>query len=506
VRVSSAILRLLLAFAVVFPMAAANRYAIGLTHNGTRIQANEVPGASAGSPTVLLIGGLDQGDDSVRVVEHEVQYYEKIKEKKRPFRLLAIPLANPDHSRLMFPPTGVAYRENPESNALWRWIGLQAPDFVLIAGSQYSGLADALSNHAVADVGRIPARIVAVQEGILKELGKKIQIPPSEAHQEIERRRARSPRQLADELAQFYGHDFNQVIYINSLALIAQIRLGHIADVQKLVEPYVNGSKDSLARPNSLVLAGHLVFAELAKRTHDPRYTALVKKVADLGFTASGEMKESMPYHNEMSDSVFMATPIVTEAGKLTGEGKYFDLAARHQAFMENLDLRSDGLYRHSPLTDAAWGRGNAFPALGLALTLTDFPKDHPQYGHILLAYQQLMAALSKYQDQDGMWREVIDQPGSYSEFSATAMIGFAMLRGIREGWLDKAAYQPKVDAAWRAILARVGPQGELVDVCESTNKQKTLQDYLDRAAILGKDARGGAMALMFATEMAGLP
>jgi hypothetical protein len=44
-----------------------------------------------------------------------------------------------------------------------------------------------------------------------------------------------------------------------------------------------------------------------------------------------------------------------------------------------------------------------------------------------------------------------------------------------------------------------------LIDVCESTNKQKTLDDYLRRAAIVGRDVRGGGMALLFATEMAGL-
>ena len=69
--------------------------------------------------------------------------------------------------------------------------------------------------------------------------------------------------------------------------------------------------------------------------------------------------------HGEMSDAYFMATPLLAKVGKLTGEQKYFDLALRHIHFLENLVLRDDGLYRHSPLTDAAWGRGNAFPALG---------------------------------------------------------------------------------------------------------------------------------------------
>ena len=104
------------------------------------------------------------------------------------------------------------------------------------------------------------------------------------------------------------------------------------------------------------------------------------------------------------------------------------------------------------------------------------------------------------------MWHEVIDEPGSYAETSATAMIGLAMERGIRRGWLDPAAYQPRVNRAWSAVLARVGNDGQLVDVCESTNKQKTLEDYLHRAAILGPDPRGGAMAMLFATEMGGLP
>src|SRR5262249_41712673 len=162
-------------------------------------------------------------------------------------------------------------------------------------------------------------------------------VPLSDARKEIERRRSRSPRQLADELAKLYGHNFDQVTYIQALALIARVRLGDTADVVRLAEPYVNGSKDSLARPNSLVLAGRLVFGELAERTRDARYVELVRKAAAFGFTESGEMKEAMPFHGEMSDSVFMDFSILARAGKITGEKKYFDMAARHFAFMQKL-------------------------------------------------------------------------------------------------------------------------------------------------------------------------
>jgi rhamnogalacturonyl hydrolase YesR len=321
----------------------------------------------------------------------------------------------------------------------------------------------------------------------------------------MDRRRARTPRQLADELAKYYGHDFEQPLYIQAIALVAQARLGHIEEVKQLAEPYVKGTKNSLERPNSLVLAGHIVFTELARRTGDPRYVQMVRKVGDLGFEPDGRMKESMPYHDQYSDSVFMGTVIVAQAGALTGERKYFDMAARHVAFMQKLVLRTDGLYRHQPLTDAAWGRGNGFPAIGLAMALSEFPHDHPAYAQLVRDYQAHMAALARHQDHDGLWRNVVDYPGAYPEFSATAMIGFAMLRGVRKGWLQPAQYMPLVDKAWDAVVSRVGPEGHVVDGCESTTKMKTLDEYLDRAALLGPDARSGAMALMFATEMAGL-
>jgi rhamnogalacturonyl hydrolase YesR len=477
---------------------AADTLDVGLTENGTVIEAASIPAASGALPTVLLIGGLAGQDESVAIVRQELQTFEAIKPDRRRFRLLAISLANPDRSSLAFPPVGIAYRDNPESHALLRWIAIQAPDLAIVVGNQDFGLAGALALNTVAGVGRIPAQLVTPRPGILESLQT---IPRSEAHQEIDRRLSRTPHQLAEELAQYYGHDFDQPAYIQAIALIGQLRLGHQPDVEQLVSPFVDGSKDSLAKPTSPSFAGHLVFAELAERTHDPRYLQLVRRTADLGFTASGDMKESMPLHDEMSDSVFMACPILASAGKLTGESKYFDMAARHFSFMQKLCVRPDGLYRHSPLSEAAWGRGNAFPALGLAWTLSYFPSQHPEFKRMLLAFQEHIAALAPFQDANGMWREVIDQRGSYSEYSATAMIATAMLIGIKHGWLESAACQPRIDRAWRAILARTGAGGRLMDVCESTGKQKSLKDYIHRAAILDRDPRGGAMALLLATE-----
>ena len=305
-------------------------------------------------------------------------------------------------------------------------------------------------------------------------------------------------------LATVYGHELKEAVYIPALALIGRLRLGGVdvmEDVESIVAPYISGERNSMDNATSSHLSGHLIFAELAERTKNKRYVELVRAAADSGFEWDGSPRQAMPYHNEMSDSVFMGTPILVKAGKLTSEPRYFQMAAKHLRFMRKLCLRADGLYRHSPLSEAAWGRGNGFPALGLALSLEDMPKG-PDQAEMLVAFQTHMAALLKHQDETGMWRQVVDVPGSYREFSATAMIGFSMAKGIRLGWLDAATYRPAVERAWTAVKTRISNTGQLIDVCTNTGKQKTLKDYFERTAVMGVDARGGAMALLFATEL----
>ena len=107
---------------------AAERWTIGLSTNGSSIEALVAAGPSADSPTVLLVGGVTGRDQSTDAVMREVAGFEALPQNRRRFRLLAIPIANPDAQPLQFPPTGAAYREHIESHVLWRWIGTHVPD------------------------------------------------------------------------------------------------------------------------------------------------------------------------------------------------------------------------------------------------------------------------------------------------------------------------------------------------------------------------------------------
>lgn len=523
--------------------------AIGVTRRETPIPCLIDRAELADEPDrrhVWLVSGLDGMDLSVDETLNLLRWFHTSDDAsalRKSMALSAVVIANPDGwlsqqgSKNLsggeltrgYPPPADGYLSQtvPEAQYLWRWLGTQAPDVVIDVRQKVDGpaadddFARQLAKHSAAGVGTVRVQSLAVSaageltSAKAKSLLESAASEQSEARRERLRRRGRSPIEVAEQLAKRYGHSLKSVQYIPAVAVIGRIRLSeltndpsHRQDAERIVEPYVAGQRPAISdKPSGSDFAGHLVFGELAQRTSDAatktKLIALARAAADFGFDPNGQPRAVMPAHAEMSDAVFMSCPILAQVGRLTGEMKYHDMAVRHLAFMRKLCARPDGLYRNSPLNDAAWGRGNGFPALGLALTLTDLPAEHPGRADMLRAFQEHLASLRTHQDPTGMWHQVIDVEGSYRELTATCMISFAMLRGMKHGWLDRATYEPCVRKAWPAILARIGADGSLIDVCEGTGKQTSLRAYLDRKAILGPDDRGGAMALLVATEMA---
>lgn len=475
-----------------FPVviAAASGASFGVTPAGAPMPAEIGPK----NPGVVVIGGLDGTEASVEAARKAA--------RGKGATALLHRFANPAAS---FPPTGEAYAgQGGEAHYLWRFLLQRAPDVVIIVRSEGASGGTASSSLIAALQGKIPAEAVDEGKELAAALKKKREASPW--RKEIEARLARPPMEVARQLAVHYGHALDEAVYIPAMAVVGRLRLdqaGTLADAERIVAPYATGAKPSLGpKPSASHQSGHLLFGELFKITKKPAYLDLVKAAAGMAFDEAGKPRESMPLHNEMSDSFFMGCPILAQAGRLTGEERYYDMALRHFRFMQKLDLRADGIYRHSPLDEGAWGRGNGFPALGLALTLTELPENHPVRPEFLAAFQSHLRALLRHQDDLGAWHQVIDRPESYPEYTATAMIGFALTCGLRHGWIKGAAFEVARDQAWKAISRRTAPDGVLLDVCASTGKQKSLREYYDRPAIFARDPRGGAMGLLFSTEL----
>ena len=374
-----------------------------------------------------------------------------------------------------FPPQGRAYRENSASHRVWRSVLIDAPDVIVVPGGEDFGLRAS----GVPVVRETPRKVTA-----------------SALRREQSRRMKRSASEWMAQLAGQYGQELREMVYTLSFSVWGRLRAGQIEAARPILEPFLDGRVDSLAKPTASHYSGHLTLAALFELTGDTRAKERVIAAAKLAL--------ANPLHNEMSDAVFMVCPLLATAGKFTGNATYFDAALRHFDVMRKLCLRADGLYRHSPLDEAAWGRGNAFPLLGLALTLTAIPATHAAHQPLREAYVKHADRLLTVQSRGGCWRQVVDKEDAWEEFTATAMIGWGLRRGITQKWLRGKKYEVAVEQAWMAMRRRTGADGVLIDVCESTGKQKSLADYYNREAIMGKDPRGGAMALQFASEMTG--
>ncbi len=290
-----------------------------------------------------------------------------------------------------------------------------------------------------------------------------------------------TPRAYAENLSRFYGQTAKDLSYMETFALLARARLGQREAVASLLSPWIQKDQESLANVHPVISAGHLVFREI------PGGAEILEM--------AGARAARDPKDHEMSDSVFMVCPLLAATGR-------YEEAGRHFKKMEDYCRRPDGLYRHSPLCEAAWGRGNGFPLIGMALALSDIPSSHSAFSQILPSFQALAAVLIKHQNENGMWHQLIDEPDSTAEFSATALIGTALARGVRRGFLPQADFGASIQKAWEGVVSRTSPTGELRDVCESTGKFPSREDYLKRKMIRGRDNRGGSLALFFAVEM----
>jgi unsaturated rhamnogalacturonyl hydrolase len=158
-------------------------------------------------------------------------------------------------------------------------------------------------------------------------------------------------------------------------------------------------------------------------------------------------------------------------------------------------------LFFHGTNAPFYWSRGNGWMAAGSAELLRSLPKDHPKFDRIMKGYRTMMTALLTHQGEDGLWHQLIDHPESWSETSGTGMFTFAMVTGVKQGWLDAQTYGPAARKAWLGLVGKLDKDANVSDVCAGTNKGDTLDFYLTRPRLLG-DLHGQAPMLWTASAL----
>lgn len=175
-------------------------------------------------------------------------------------------------------------------------------------------------------------------------------------------------------------------------------------------------------------------------------------------------------------DDLYMSVPCLAQAGKLTGDGRYYDDATRQIIqFHDRMFVKERSLFMHAWVQEMEphpvfhWARANGWAIMAMTELLEVLPEDHPQRARILSIYRTHAAGIAATQGHSGLWHQLLDRRESYEETSASAMFVFALAHGINRGWLDALAYGPAVSIGWNAVARNVNAQGQVEGTCVGT-------------------------------------
>ena len=188
---------------------------------------------------------------------------------------------------------------------------------------------------------------------------------------------------------------------------------------------------------------GGEAYARAAEWTGDPAMQQAVEGLLEWIRLKSPRSADGTLYHvfntPEMwSDGFNCAPPI------LAAMGHHDEALAQIDGYRSRLWNPQKKLLSHiwddgtqSFRDPAFWGGGNGWAAAGLARVLRHLPRHRRKDRERLALFaEEILAGCLAYQRSDGLFHNVLDQPGTFVETNLAQMLAFAAYEGVREGWL----------------------------------------------------------------------
>lgn len=244
-------------------------------------------------------------------------------------------------------------------------------------------------------------------------------------------------------------------------------------------------------------------FLKLGKYMADEQFKTLdPTEYAQLDSVSEKWYDSGLSWNSRMwIDDMYMLPILQIEAYKATGDTIYIERAGKEMAaYLKELQ-KENGLFHHADNVPIYWGRGNGWVAAGMAEVLDKLPENSIYFEPIMNGYLKMMETLLKYQSENGMWNQIVDDPKAWPETSCTGMFAFSFIKGVKKGWLKSEKYALPARKSWVALCEYIDENGDVTDICIGTNKKNDYQYYLDRAKMTG-DLHGQAPVLWCAAEL----
>lgn len=243
------------------------------------------------------------------------------------------------------------------------------------------------------------------------------------------------------------------------------------------------------------------------------RYREYIDKVAKYIMHNEKRLKDGTfcrAVPNEMTvwgDDLYMSVPFLARMGALTKEQEYFDEAVR-QVFLFKKHLWNDEkqLYYHGWYDDiqqngtAFWGRCNGWIIMAQVELLDKLPENHPSRKDLTQLLIKQIVGLARYQDESGLWHQLIDKENTYLETSSTAMFAYSIAKAVNEGWID-IRYAYVAAQAWDGVASRILADGQVAGICAGTGISPINSYYANRPIPLN-DIHGLGAILLAGSEI----
>lgn len=172
-------------------------------------------------------------------------------------------------------------------------------------------------------------------------------------------------------------------------------------------------------------------------------------------------------------DALFMSPAVWVHLSELTGDPKFLEWSDREWWTCTDIlyDPEACLYYRDNRFFERRtetgrkvfWSRGNGWVVGGLVHVLDYLPEDHPSRERYLALYHDMMHALVKLQNPDGLWRtSLLDPEGPAGESSGSSFFTYAMAWGLNRGLLPEDRFRPAVMKGWQALAKNIQPDGML--------------------------------------------
>ncbi len=216
------------------------------------------------------------------------------------------------------------------------------------------------------------------------------------------------------------------------------------------------------------------LYKETGKEKYKLAMQLLMKQLKNHPRTHEGVFWHKLIYQHQIwLDGLYMADPFVAQYAVTFNElewindvmNQFLTTAKRTYDFKTGLyyhaydesrnQLWANKTTGHSP---NFWGRSIGWWFMAVVDVLDFIPENHPQRSDLIKIIQGLADALPNYQDEDGLWYQVMDKPeykGNYQEASASSMFMYGYAKSVKKGYLDKK-YLAVAEKAYNGIMNKL--------------------------------------------------